>query len=476
VRGGEGDGGGGGEMTIRRPEITISAEEIRKHIQDMPSIRKSNSYEVLADYYEQVDPKLLDSGVAYRPAKSVEMGKVDQPMISHIRNGVWAIIELNEALDMLGKPLLDNSVLREIVALYVVHEIHKLNDNNFKAQFDISQKEASDWADKFGLSDFTPNLNAHDYQSVAVGQHSKTGYHSNLSSKYTLYKPWVDVADTLASTEIPCATDYMQKKLDQINNELDFYYHKFNESIGILSNLVHTGAASWAARKGLIPLLIFEQGIVYVGKEGIECKLNSVKDVDDIYDSFKEKLNNAHPAIKDPEILRKNRTIQGPKGLFKFDNANLFYAGIKNVLRAFISLGVLEEDDKNYIISIDTINNKIIVKNEIPDMNAPPTNAIDISSEYIKSIKADGVAIKVEDIIIHCAHEEIKKDKYKLIPKNVEINGSSINYSKIEIDGIGLLPSQVGSASHSNNTRTAGCSERENPTGIETIHLFTSLR
>ncbi|GAB6265338.1 MAG: hypothetical protein STSR0001_07830 [Methanothrix sp.] len=438
-------------MTIRQPEPTISAEEIRKHIQQMQSIRRSNSYDVLADYYELVDPKLLDSGIAYLPAKSVEMGKVDQPMISHIRNGVWAIIELNEALDMLGKPLLDNSVLREVVALYVVHEIHKLNDNNFKAQFDISQKEASEWANKFGLSVFMPNLTAHDYQSVAVGQHLKTGYHSNLSPKYTLYKPWVDIADTLASTEIPCATDYMQKKLDQIDNELDFYYHKLNESIGILSNLVHTGVASWAARKGLIPLLIFERGIVYVGKEGTECRLESAKDIDDIYNDFKEKLNNAHPAIKDPEILRQNRTIQGPKGLFKFDNANLFYAGIKNVLRAFISLSVLEEDNKNYNIYIDNINNKIIIKSDVPDMNAPPTNAIDISREYITSIKADGVAIKVEDVIIHCVHEKIKSDKYKLIPKNVEINGSIINYSKIEIEGIGLLPSQVGYRIHIKN-------------------------
>ena len=86
-------------MTIRRPEPTISAEEIRKHRESLPTINISNSYDVLVEYYEQVDPKLLDSGVAYLPAKSVEMGKVDQPMVSHIRNGVWAIIELNEALD-----------------------------------------------------------------------------------------------------------------------------------------------------------------------------------------------------------------------------------------------------------------------------------------------------------------------------------------------------------------------------------------
>jgi CRISPR-associated protein Csc3 len=445
----EGESGGGGEvMTIRRPEPTISAEEIRKHIQAMPSIRESNSYEVLADYYEQVDPKLLDSGVAYLPAKSVEMGKVDQPMISHIRNGVWAIIELNEALDMLGKPLLDNSVLREIVALYVVHEIHKLNDNNFKAQFDISQKEASEWADKFGLSVFTPNLTAHDYQSVAVGQHLKTGYHSNLSSKYTLYKPWVDIADTLASTEIPCATDYMQKKLDQINEELNFYYHKFNESIGILSNLIHTGVASWASAKGLIPLLIFEGGIVYIGNEGTECKLNSAKDIEDVYNHFKKNMNNAHSAIKDPSELQKSKNPQGPKGLYKFDNVYFFYSGLRNVLSAFMAAAVLDKDEKNRKVIVDLINNTIIIDMGQPDMKYPPANFIDIPTRYITSIKADQDLVEVGNVVIHCTSKERKQGKYILIPQRVEINGKTADYSKIEINGTGLMKSQVGYRLH----------------------------
>ena len=309
-------------MNIRKPEITISAEQIRTKRDEASFTIKSDSYEILAEYYEMVDPKLLDSGIAYRPAKSVEMGKVDQPMINHLRNGVWAIVELNEVMDKLGLQPLDDLVLKEIIALFVAHELHKLNDKDWKDQFDISQEETLKWAETFGLFDFAPGLSVCDYQSVAVGQHKTIGFHSNLSPKFTLYKPWTDIADTLASIELPCATDSMQKQLDQIDEELDFYYHAFNESTGILSNIVHTGIASWAEGKGLCPLLIFERGIVYVGKEGVECRLSSVNDIESIYDHFRDKLNKSHPRIsKNLETIKKYHIRRAQRFIYnKFNN------------------------------------------------------------------------------------------------------------------------------------------------------------
>ena len=89
-------------MNIRKPTPLISAEEIHEAIEKNFALSNSDSYSVLEEYYLQVDPFFQESGVAYDPAKSIEFGKVDQMMISHIRNGVWAIIELNEALKKLG--------------------------------------------------------------------------------------------------------------------------------------------------------------------------------------------------------------------------------------------------------------------------------------------------------------------------------------------------------------------------------------
>ncbi|MDD4677554.1 MAG: hypothetical protein PHH97_08165, partial [Candidatus Cloacimonetes bacterium] len=81
------------------------------------------SYRVLSDYFVLVDPAIRASRYALRPAKSVEYGKVDQPMLSHIRNGVWAMVELNRCLSEMGSNLvLSQEELREAIALFAVHD------------------------------------------------------------------------------------------------------------------------------------------------------------------------------------------------------------------------------------------------------------------------------------------------------------------------------------------------------------------
>lgn len=428
----------------------ISAEEIHEAREKNLEISNSDSYSVLEEYYLQVDPYFQESGVAYGPAKSVEFGKVDQMMINHIRNGVWAIIELNEAFNKLGYQdnRLNKNSLKEAVALFVAHELHKLSGKEWKDQFDISELDALEWARKFGLLPFAPGLNGKDYQSVAVANHSNIGYHSNLSPKYTLYKPWTYIADTLASIETPFTSESMQKQLDCINEDLDFYFHTFEESTGILSNLVNTGVASWAETKGLIPLLIFEKGILYIGKCDIDCKLTDENDIEEIYNQFKNILNEAHPAISDPLELHKSKNVDGSKGLYKYDDVYFFYSGLRNILRGLVTAAVLEKDDKNRKIILDLKENKISIDGNEPDMKYPPANAIDVPSKYISNIKADDKDIDAENVLITCKNEERKKGKYSLIPESVKINGQKSEYSKIEINGTGLMTSQVGYRLH----------------------------
>ena len=58
---------------------------------------------------------------------------------------------------------------------------------------------------------------------------------------------------------------------------------------------------------------------MYIGKYDIECKLSSKHDIEEIYDQFKNKLEEAHPAISDPLELYKSKNVDGSKGLYKYD-------------------------------------------------------------------------------------------------------------------------------------------------------------
>ncbi|WP_298666630.1 type I-D CRISPR-associated protein Cas10d/Csc3, partial [uncultured Methanofollis sp.] len=224
---------------------------------------------MLSDYFTLVDPAIRISQYALRPAKSVEYGKVDQPMLSHIRNGVWAMVELNVRLSEMGSDVaLSPDELRETIALFAVHDLHKCVGEKWKEQFDLSAEYVHMVAAEFRLIEYAPALTAKDYQSIAVALHSTRGYHDDLSQKATDYLRWIKLADTLASLERPQVSNSMLKDLDNVDPSLSFYYHRFQESTGILSNLVHTGIAEWAKKKGLHPFLIFETGVLYVGPKG----------------------------------------------------------------------------------------------------------------------------------------------------------------------------------------------------------------
>jgi CRISPR-associated protein Csc3 len=109
---------------------------------------------------------------------------------------------------------------------------------------------------------------------------------------------------------------------------------------------------------------------------------------------------------------------------------------------------VIDEDTKNRKVLIDIKNNSIIVDVSEPDMQYPPATIIEIPSNVIKTIKADGEEIKVGDVAIHCSSAERKKGKYTLLPQTVDIDGIKVDFSKIEISGTGLMTSQVGYRHH----------------------------
>lgn len=434
-------------MMVKSPESIIPPDVLREYLRPEKGDAIHDPYQVLIDYYEIIDPSLRGSSVAYLPAKSTEMGKVDQTMLNHIRNGVWALIELNVGLVALGSAnALSERELKEVIALFSVHDLHKIRGRDWKEQFDISQEEVLEYAEAFGATKFAPGLTGHDFQSVAVALHKSVGFHANLSVKFNLYRPWLTVADTLASIEQPQATPSMQQQLDRIDPSVDFYYHTFQEATGILTNLVHTGIAGWASEKGLYPLLIFEKGVLYLGEADKQFELNA-EDIKEIYRAFRAALNSSHPTFSDTLELQKSLETQGSKGLYSIGNVFFFYSGVEKIAKAFAAAAVLREGENAATIEVDCAGSVLTVGNTEPDMQYPPAQMVSIPRDCITGITVDGQTVDTGDILIRCRSEERKQKKFTLIPESVEIDGQKVS-GKVVINGTGLMTSQVGYRAH----------------------------
>ena len=399
-------------------------------------------YQVLIDYYEVMDPAIRSSSVAYAPAKSTEMGKVDQTMLSHIRNGVWALIELNVGLTALGSAnSLSEQELREVIALFSVHDLHKIHGNDWKEQFDISREEVIEYAEAFGATKFAPELTEHDFQSVAVALHKTMGFHADLSAKFNLYRPWLTIADTLASIERPQVTPWMQQQLGRIDPSVDFYYHTFQEATGILTNLVHTGIAEWASKKGLHPLLIFEKGVLYLGEAGQPCQLKGEEDIEEIYRAFRSALNSSHAALSNTFELQKSIQTQGSKGLYSIGNVFFFYSGIENVAKAFAAAAVLRESENTTTIEVDCAGGMLKVGTRANMQSPAQTVDIPGNTSRASPRRAAGGYRRRPDL------PSLRRAEEYHTGSGSRDDGERVS-GKVVIHGTGLMTSQVGTGAH----------------------------
>ena len=137
---------------------------------------------VLAEYLADLDPRLLDVGWSFESAKSVEYGLTDQSMLNHVRNGVFAIVRLNEIAPSFDAYELSDDELRKVVALFTVHDLHKLYDEQeMDEEYDIDKDEVADLVDALNVDAFAPDLRIATFHACAVDQ--STAPHTYGSSR-----------------------------------------------------------------------------------------------------------------------------------------------------------------------------------------------------------------------------------------------------------------------------------------------------
>ena len=412
--------------------------------------KKQEDFDVLLyDYFKIIDHPLRTSKYAYMPAKSVEFGKTDQPMINHIRNGIQALIELNKSLLQSGSSCyLPASQLREVIALYSIHDFHKTVGKEWREQFDLTENEVMCFARAIQADTFAPNVKSCDFHSAAIALHHNQGFHGDLSKSFIKYSNWVFLADIFGSLEQPAITNGMRKFLGFIDPRKTFYYHTFSESIGLLSNIVHAAISDWAGQYALFPLLFFEKGVIYLGDVNTRFDLTNTEQIEEIYQKLIKKIQSSHESLSRPETLQKYIQVQGAKGLFSVEESFFFYSGIHTVTKAFLAAAVMaDEKNKSGSIEVDTSGPLLTLNKSDIDMQFPPAHEIQIPPHSIQDIIVNGSSIPVSDVKIQCHNEERKAKKFTLIPDSVFINGKAVS-GKITITGIGLMPSMVGYRSH----------------------------
>jgi len=302
-------------------------------------------------YQQTVDPNLVTQGWAFTPAKSVEYGKTDQSLLSHVRCGVFALAQLNDVMDRLGGRTLDEADLRAAIALFVVHDVHKLDetrDANQRERFDIPAAEVESYVDQFGLAEFAGSLSIPDFHSCAVDHHDDwTANHATSTIRFDDLRPFVRLADAFASSETPeQATDSRTKQaLDAAypGSDFDLRHHTLDDVKGVLTNLLNATVAEALEPEGYERLLLYQDGCVYVvDGANTSCSPDEAF-ADEVFDRFEQGVRDAHPTYCDPKRLAGNLTTRS-QGFYGINEQDFFYAGADRLFRA-VALKAVDDAD-----------------------------------------------------------------------------------------------------------------------------------
>jgi len=309
---------------------------------------------VIEDYRTEVDSKIVDAGWGFEAAKSIEHGKTDQSLLNHVRNGVFLLAQINDAVRQLDGYTLDESDLRGAIALFVIHDLHKLDperDTDPDSRFDIPREEVRQYVDRFDLNEFAPDLGERDFQSCVIDHHDDwTANHDRSTRRFDDLRPFIRIADAFASCDTPEAASSrsVQTAIDRAypGSDFEIRHHILDDVKGVLTNLINGAIADCLGDHDYHRLAIYQDGCVYIARTKADRPEFDDEFVRDILDQLQENIQESHEAYSDANELQGNLATRS-QGFYGINEQDFFYAGAETVLEAVVRNAVGDADPDN---------------------------------------------------------------------------------------------------------------------------------
>jgi len=305
----------------------------------------------LAEYLADIDPRLLDEGWAFEVAKGVEYNQTDQSMVNHVRNGVFALAQLNDAAPRLGARKLDDDELRRAIALFVVHDLHKYRDEEttVHTEYDIRREEVEAIVADLDIDEFAPSLRIEDFHACTVDHENSWNANPEQSTRtYDRLRPFVRLADAFASCATPesAASSRNERALTEAypGEGLELRSHTLDDVKGVFTNLLNGVVARELAHRGDYELLlIYQDGCVYLA-DGDDSSVSIDEDfLTGAFDRLATEVSETHPAYSNWQQLIDNLSTQS-QGFYTINDQDFFYSNPQTVLAAVAGKAVQDAD------------------------------------------------------------------------------------------------------------------------------------
>jgi CRISPR type I-D-associated protein Csc3/Cas10d len=314
--------------------------------------------DILAEYVEEIDAELVSQGWMLKNAKSAgyPFCKFDQSMVTHTRAGVFFLLryigEIVPDSRLIGRGE-RKTVLRELVALFVAHDFHKLHESDgYEDEFNLPKDLITDHIRTLGLGEFAPSLSMDDFHAVCVGLHrTSNGNHEMCTERFLELEPFLDLADAVAGTTHPeeFVSQGTQKRFETASASVTPHYHSVDGG-GPVKSIINKAAAETFEELGYRLLTIHGDGCTYASKDTTDdagvgtLPVDTATLTDALYENFLETLRDAMPRYRNRSVL--SGTAEGVKGQGRYhiSEFDVLCLPRRDLVRAIVEKGMTEAD------------------------------------------------------------------------------------------------------------------------------------
>ena len=214
-------------------------------------------------------------------------------------------------------------------------------------EFEIPEVLLKRFIEEMHLRDFAPGLKDEDYFSVAVALHksrfSRSGARTSL---FMDLEPFLYLMDNMASCASPEEAVSARSLTalrdgfpqDSANAQLNLQYHRLDDVKGMLSGILNKSVADVLQEQGLIMLMAYQDGCVYLGK-GTQKVTISRDFIERVYQVLEKNIRESSTALSDPSRIGNN--LKTPRlGYYGLSDEYYFFSGAKTMLRSFIEKSI----------------------------------------------------------------------------------------------------------------------------------------
>jgi hypothetical protein len=328
-------------------------------------------HNILRDYLrEYAIPAMLEQGWAFKPAKSYGWEKaqrgpeyhVDQPLRTHILNGLYALTRVLEYLKEKRYYRIGENDFKRTLVLYTMHDAYKdfelASTRKGNSDFGIPLAELDRLLERMHLRQFVP-VKAEDIRAASIALLSqKVADISSCSPDITHLLTLVHLADAFASqqTARDCKTaenrlrelirsEAITRRQDErtskrtgipvqsndINLPLCFYYHELDDYRGLSTLLIHYATEQVLDGLSLYPILYFANGILYLGPTQMEADAQKLREriATTLFEQMRQEVGEQSYTVAE-QALNYGQGLKFSKDVYLFSSLNDLVKAVSN--------------------------------------------------------------------------------------------------------------------------------------------------